>query len=648
MHRSGSSVPAEPEVIPSDNKEVQGSSRTQHTYGSEERGTFQASQTQGHESELIANLDPGRRIGRGLSQHSTAVQGEKILDAKETLRVPGFENMSSAEGQYSVQKEQPVPARTPSDSNAVIDSNSIVSTGLRDSDNRGFRSSVSEADVSFPGRESHFSAGGQTARPEEVSPERLADFNNAKNRQNVEVTNRNPADLRLNETAKLNLEQVPAGNFRSEHLPAESSSQSRAQSVLISDPEPGRQVLDSRDAIEASQGLFRRGWQPASKYDSVNLQSGNGKSSGIDLESRMNPALEKETDSTTVQDKGIGGNRDRLRVSTDLRSTGNPKSLSPETGIPESADGRQPKGGPASEGSKASVGDRTSNTVESPSGKVPVEALSRVGQTSEALVELDRNPDNGNGASHRLQGPGTPHSKQSSPGGSGLQNEGRAVELDSRDDPSESERGQQAADSGRRDSGESKRVEFTSETAGKSEIKSHNQFPFGHSSLSESSRAEAESSGSVHRFTEKRLPAQEIFTQIVDRFKLEKLDGQFRLNLTLKPEFLGRIQIETALDNEKTVRAIFRVEDSSVRGLIESNLTQIVEKLHESGISVDKAEVADFGSEQGAGSGRQESTKGNSRNQQRQTTSESGRSENPVVEERSHLESDEENFSYFA
>ncbi len=92
-----------------------------------------------------------------------------------------------------------------------------------------------------------------------------------------------------------------------------------------------------------------------------------------------------------------------------------------------------------------------------------------------------------------------------------------------------------------------------------------------------------------------------IFDQIVQATRLERQIGMERFTVTLKPAFLGRIEIETDFSSDDGVRAVIRVEDPSVKKAVEEGLKDLLEQLGEQGVDVDSAEVSDF---QGGDGGR--------------------------------------------
>jgi flagellar hook-length control protein FliK len=79
--------------------------------------------------------------------------------------------------------------------------------------------------------------------------------------------------------------------------------------------------------------------------------------------------------------------------------------------------------------------------------------------------------------------------------------------------------------------------------------------------------------------------------QIVKQVSLNRKGETFQLGVRLKPEFLGELRIETILEADKTMRAVIRVEDPSVRALMEGKVTVLVQRFDEAGIHVDKVEI---------------------------------------------------------
>lgn len=85
----------------------------------------------------------------------------------------------------------------------------------------------------------------------------------------------------------------------------------------------------------------------------------------------------------------------------------------------------------------------------------------------------------------------------------------------------------------------------------------------------------------------------QIFDQIVTRMRLQQLPGTTRLTVQLQPEHLGRIEIETVFDKDG-MRAVIRVEDGSVKKLVETGLQNLIQRLADAGIELRQAEVSHF------------------------------------------------------
>jgi len=85
-----------------------------------------------------------------------------------------------------------------------------------------------------------------------------------------------------------------------------------------------------------------------------------------------------------------------------------------------------------------------------------------------------------------------------------------------------------------------------------------------------------------------------IFDQIVQATRLERQAGMERFTVTLKPAFLGRIEIETDFSSDDGVRALIRVEDPAVKKAVEKGLVDLLDQLGEQGVNIGSAEVSDF------------------------------------------------------
>ncbi len=84
---------------------------------------------------------------------------------------------------------------------------------------------------------------------------------------------------------------------------------------------------------------------------------------------------------------------------------------------------------------------------------------------------------------------------------------------------------------------------------------------------------------------------EHVFTQIVEHAKLNLSNGQSQMELQLKPDNLGKIQLKISMENQ-LVTARFVAESDQVKQIIETNLNVLKRSLYESGIQVDSMMVA--------------------------------------------------------
>ncbi|MFB3901846.1 MAG: flagellar hook-length control protein FliK [Acidobacteriota bacterium] len=97
-----------------------------------------------------------------------------------------------------------------------------------------------------------------------------------------------------------------------------------------------------------------------------------------------------------------------------------------------------------------------------------------------------------------------------------------------------------------------------------------------------------------------REAAESLFDQVVARARVQKsADGPIKLSVDLKPEVFGRLEIETAITADQLVTAVIRAEDPSVQKMVESHLPTLLERLQESGIRIDSAQVASLAADSG-------------------------------------------------
>lgn len=83
----------------------------------------------------------------------------------------------------------------------------------------------------------------------------------------------------------------------------------------------------------------------------------------------------------------------------------------------------------------------------------------------------------------------------------------------------------------------------------------------------------------------------QLFTQIMDHAKLMLSGNQSELEMNLKPEHLGKLQLKVFVENQ-VVTARFTAESQQVKQIIETNLNELRDQLRESGLQVDHLSVS--------------------------------------------------------
>lgn len=84
---------------------------------------------------------------------------------------------------------------------------------------------------------------------------------------------------------------------------------------------------------------------------------------------------------------------------------------------------------------------------------------------------------------------------------------------------------------------------------------------------------------------------EELFSQIVEQAQVVINNGGSEMEVNLKPEHLGRLQLKVTIENE-VVTAKFVAESQQVKEIIESNLGQLKRSLLENGMQVDTIMVS--------------------------------------------------------
>ena len=95
------------------------------------------------------------------------------------------------------------------------------------------------------------------------------------------------------------------------------------------------------------------------------------------------------------------------------------------------------------------------------------------------------------------------------------------------------------------------------------------------------------------------VKTENLFDEMVSRLESMKTDSQRVMTIQLKPEFLGKVALEIAMD-AAGLHVKISAADSGVRALINGQITALVESLENKGIEVVEVEVAYTGVDNGA------------------------------------------------
>ncbi len=88
-----------------------------------------------------------------------------------------------------------------------------------------------------------------------------------------------------------------------------------------------------------------------------------------------------------------------------------------------------------------------------------------------------------------------------------------------------------------------------------------------------------------------KINTAEIIDQIVTKVKVVLEDGKSQVEMKLNPEHLGKVGIKLVSENG-TLKGTFTVENETVKHAVEQNLINLKAQLEESGIKIEKIEVA--------------------------------------------------------
>jgi flagellar hook-length control protein FliK len=81
-----------------------------------------------------------------------------------------------------------------------------------------------------------------------------------------------------------------------------------------------------------------------------------------------------------------------------------------------------------------------------------------------------------------------------------------------------------------------------------------------------------------------------VMDQIVDKAAMRSIHGRSEIQIRLKPEFLGNVQMNIAADKEQLVVRIL-TDRPMVKEIIETHLHQLRTELQNHGLTIDKFEV---------------------------------------------------------
>jgi len=95
------------------------------------------------------------------------------------------------------------------------------------------------------------------------------------------------------------------------------------------------------------------------------------------------------------------------------------------------------------------------------------------------------------------------------------------------------------------------------------------------------------------------VKAENLFDEMVSRLESVKTDNQRVMTIQLKPEFLGKVALEIAMD-AAGLHVKISAADSGVRAMINGQITALIESLENKGIGIVEVEVAYTGVDNGA------------------------------------------------
>lgn len=105
--------------------------------------------------------------------------------------------------------------------------------------------------------------------------------------------------------------------------------------------------------------------------------------------------------------------------------------------------------------------------------------------------------------------------------------------------------------------------------------------------------------------------AESALDQVIQSARLMKQDGRPSLEIHLKPDFLGKIRIDTVLNGNQSLDAVISVEQPKVRLFLENNMSQLLDRFDQAGIKLGHISFQDATGNPGSDSQQQQSDASN-------------------------------------
>jgi flagellar hook-length control protein FliK len=99
------------------------------------------------------------------------------------------------------------------------------------------------------------------------------------------------------------------------------------------------------------------------------------------------------------------------------------------------------------------------------------------------------------------------------------------------------------------------------------------------------------SNSEVTASTTNHVNRDDLFAQIVDKVKVLVNNGHSEMEISLKPEHLGKLQLKISVVDQ-VVTAKFTAESQQVKEVIETHLNQLRRNLQDTGVQVDQLMVS--------------------------------------------------------